>query len=629
MSRRATPAYRPREPVGALPAALGDGRDLGVLVSLAVVALALAVGDAARRLLAPELRGAERLAASGGLGLGIVANAAFALAVLNAFRAEVLAAGALLLALVALVARDRTSLRLAWPARAHVPLLAAIAILLACTVPFLPPPEIGADAVYYHLTLARDLARGGSLPYEPYLLFSAFPLLGDVLYAIVLSFGGLDTARVMHFAAGLLGGLAIFALARRLRGAGAGIAAAFVWFATPLVLAEMVTAYVDLFAALYAGLACVFAVRWLEKPGVPDALGTGIFLGLGLATKLTVVVVAPAVLLSLLVVGARRPPHVAQLAGAAAAAAIIAAPQYLRSLLLTGNPVFPYLNGIFRSPLWEPRSDSFDHLQFGAGHGVLDTALLPARLVLEPGRFDQSPLPYLLAFPLLVAASVLVALHPRADRSSRFLAFVVAVVTALWFSYAQYARYLLPVFPAGAALAGAAVAGRAERRLPAALRIATRGALVASTGAAVAVLVALHWNLLDPLPFAYDVGAESREAYLTRTFRHFAMYRWISLSLVDGGAILGLRFSEAPILYSAAPIYRAEMTLEGRRVLAAATDADVLAALRAASFRYVLLDRAPRPAPPSQPVAASDGFAARALRLVHQEGVLALYAVPP
>ena len=598
---------------------------LAILTMLALVALALALGDALRRALGVVGPVAERIAIAGGLGIGALSLAAFGLAVVGQFRPVPVLVVALVLAAVGIAFRDRKPTRLAL-SREHIPFTAAMALPVAALLPFLPAPELGFDAVYYHLPIARDLARLGTLPYEPYLIFSAFPLGADVLYGVAALFDALDAARVLQFAAGILAAFAAYALAARLRGARAGWLAAFTWLATPLVLKEMAMAYVDLVAALFGGLACLFALRWLESRAGRDALLVGIFLGLGLGTKLTVALAAAPLLLGLAALSLRRSRAIPHVALAASAAALVASPHYARAWILTGNPVFPYFNGVFRSPLWFPFNDTFDHQSFGAGSGAADFVLLPLRLVVEPGRFDQSPLPYLLWWPMFVAIALAFALRPRAGRASWLLAFVVFGATALWFAYGQYVRYLLPVFPIGAALAGCTIASLFDAGSRAAARLLGRVTLVGGSFAAAVVFLALSWNVLDPFPFRYDVGLESRDAYLTRNFRHYAMYRWLS-TLDPAGPILGLRFSEAPIVYSDVPIYRAETTFAGRKILTVGDPRLVPGVTRAAGFRYVLLDRAAHGFDPKGPNTLDDMV--RGLELVHEEGVLALYAVPP
>ena len=603
---------------------------MSIVVNACLVALALAIGDALRNVLRIRVNGAERIAFALALGIGVESAVAFALATLAAFRAVPLLACAAMLVAVAIAARDRTGLGAARPSLADLPLAGAIAVPVLALLPFLPAPEIAFDAVYYHLPIARDLARLGSLPYEPYLVFTAFPLGADLLYGVAAMFGALDGARVLQFAAGLACACVAFALASRLRGRRAGAFAAFVWCATPLVMWEMTIAYVDLVAALFVGCAGVAALRHRESREARDAALCGLFLGLGLATKLTVILVAGPLLAALTAVEIAARRGVVAPALATLTLAIAAAPQYLRAFFLTGDPVFPYLNGLFRSPLWEPVNDTFDHLQFGDGNGPFDLVLLPARLVLEPGRFDQNPAAYLLVFPILVAAGLLFALRPRAGAAERLLGAVLGGAVLAWFSYAQYARYLLPAFPIGAALCGNALAAlfAVRRHLVARAGASTGVALICV--ASVPMFLLPFRTVLEPLPLRYDLGHESRDEYLGRVFRHYAMYRWLSASVHEPTRILGVAFSESPLLYCDLPIYRAETTLAGRRVLGANDAAGAMTALREQGFDYVLLDRAERQSDPSGGhVAATEAFARDNLRLVHVEGVLALYAVPP
>ncbi len=606
-----------------------------MIAAALVVGLALIVGDAARHALHVRAPSAERIAVAGGLGLAILSLCAFALAAAGLFRPLPLLLVGATLALVSVVARDREPPPVGRPSRAEAGVIAAILMAIVASLPFLAAPEVAYDAVYYHLPVARDIASAGALVFEPDFVFTAFPLGAELLYAIGAVFGALEGARSIHFATGVLALLASYALGRRLHSKRAGFVAALAWCVTPLIVGEMLIAYVDLFPALFAALASLCALRWLDGHRTRDAALAGVFLGAGFAVKLTMAVAAIPLLVALALVGARSRRDALHLGVTAAAATLVAAPHYLRAAIVTGNPVFPYFNGMFGSRYWEPVNDTFDHLHFGVGRSPLDFALLPVSLIFSPDRFDQSFLPYLSGLPLAVAAACVFSL--ATGGRVRVIALVVLFGTAAWFAYAQYARYLIPIFPAGAALVGRSVAPLLEERrlLP---RLAAKTGVVAAAlfGGALMVIMffstapELSWEAGGPPPLRYSLALESRDAYLERNLRHYAMYRWLAANFTADGPVLGVHFSEAPLLYSPLPISRAEMTLAGRRVLAAPNAEQAMAALRSAGFRYVLFDRAPYPSDWTGPhLAATSEFVERNLRFIHAEGVLALYAVPP
>ena len=128
---------------------------LAILTMLALVAVALAFGDALRRAFGVVGPVPERIATAGGLGIGALSLAAFGLAVVGQFRPVPVLVVGLVLVAVGIAFRDRKPTRLAL-SREHVPFIAAMALPVAALLPFLPAPELGFDAVYYHLPIARD-----------------------------------------------------------------------------------------------------------------------------------------------------------------------------------------------------------------------------------------------------------------------------------------------------------------------------------------------------------------------------------------------------------------------------------------------------------------------------------------
>ncbi len=200
--------------------------------------------------------------------------------------------------------------------------------------------------------------------------------------------------------------------------------------------------------------------------------------------------------------------------------------------------------------------------------------------------------------------------------------------TLLWFGFAQTARYLLPTLTAATAFVGefgAPLVGLLRR--PAVLAVA------GAVGLVVLLVAGREYPYASRALGALrvDLRLTARTEFLDSRLRHYSMYQWINANVPAGSRVLGVAFLLDPpaFAYSDAEIWLAEWTLQGRAVVSARGDAEVLDRLRAGGFRYVLLDERAREGDWRQgQLDLLRGVAERDLRFLHRVNDLALYEVP-
>ncbi len=514
---------------------------LGLATPLLLLGAALSAGLPLLRLVqapreeapAPGAEGLERGLLALGLGLGALIFAAYLLGALGLYHP--LAVWALLA--VALAPRlPRARAWLARPVGRHAgwpgPLTARTALLVGAGALYLLPallavlaPAVAWDDMVYHLRLPALYAAAGGLQRLPLFFYSDMGTHLHLLGVLALLLGGDVAVRALAALLGLCAAAAVFALARRLGGPRAGRYAAVLFLATPVVLATLPTAAVGLPVTLLTSLAALALLRYAGQRSAGAAALAGIFCGLAAGAKYTAAFPALAVGLALLALSARRgergrrPGH-PLLFGLAALAAL--APHLLKDLLLTGNPVYPMLYGLFGGEGWEPQMG--DELQrwlgaMGPGRSALDLLLGPLRLAFTAGpgyeRFDASNAPF-----TLVLLFFLPALRPL-DRQARLLLALLGVQYALWFASVQQLRFFLPGLALAAALGGAVlqrVLGQAPRAAGALLGIAALlGQLLAPTD-----LCRLRCNLQAAL------GQQGTERYLREHLQPYPMIAFIN-----------------------------------------------------------------------------------------------------
>jgi hypothetical protein len=230
------------------------------------------------------------------------------------------------------------------------------------------------DLRYYHLYAPyaylhhRYLQDVGPAQFQGF-----FNPVADLLFYGLISSPLNEAPRLVAFVMGVVHGInaaLVLAIARRCirpvddRGRTALVAVAWLMGVTGAGFISLLgtstndlVASIPVLASLYVGLGLVRA----PPPGVdpapvaPFALA-GLFAGLAVGLKYTSAIFVPGLALLAVVAGVRRGSVSGPLAfgGAAAAAVVLVAGPHMAILWHDfGNPVFPLLNDVFRSPWWQ------------------------------------------------------------------------------------------------------------------------------------------------------------------------------------------------------------------------------------------------------------------------------------
>lgn len=338
-------------------------------------------------------------------------------------------------------------------------------------------PEWSSDALGGRLAAPMIYAREHAVSIKLNIWPTASTIGCETLYALLASLTGDQTApRLMHYAAGVLAIFTVFSLARRLQDDRAGVLAALVVAGSSLVWFLFTSGYTDL-VVLYLGLAAgLMFLVWLEcdRPGLLCA--TGLLIGLLSGMKLTggfmAIAMGGAAALRMTMQG-RKGWWRAVLCVGAFEVVVFAgvAPWLVRSYAITGNPLFPWLGNIFRSPLWP---DAVAHVgyRFSPGSHWFDYLRIPVIASFERGQLVEGGLisPLLLLFlPAWVGVAWL-------KGHQRYLALYVAVLSLGWAVTDPNLRYgLVQVALVGAV--GAAILVRAWDVVPRSWAIANRAVL--------------------------------------------------------------------------------------------------------------------------------------------------------
>ncbi|MDI9621488.1 MAG: hypothetical protein QM379_06360 [Acidobacteriota bacterium] len=433
--------------------------------------------------------------------------------------------------------RDRASPR-------HALAAGVLLVCLAGAFAWALAPSVWYDELNYQAAAPAQFAREGRVVDIPEEFRTVWTHNAAMLFALGAVLAGVPAIKLVSFAIGLVALAATAALGTLVGGRRVGALAAVLAAALPVWSWEMGVALVDLAVTGFVTMAAVAVVASGESQPVRWAAVGGLLAGFALGTKLNA---APFVLvlgLALLaLVGLRHGPRQAAVAGASFAAAALAVllPWLIRDWAWTGNPVFPFLNGVFQSPRWEGGA-SFNFETYGARSGVAALFLLPYDLLVRGDAFGPGLGPGVAgALPWLALPWLAPAMQGRRRAASWALSVGGLTAVALAMVVAQYLRYLLPALPPLAVVAALNL-DAAHTLLAARWR---RGAAVLATVLGLAYVggsrlahTAMMWEIPERFPVGVAAGHERPEALLSRAVREVDAFRFLDSRAPAGAKVL-------------------------------------------------------------------------------------------
>jgi len=518
--------------------------------------------EAAARLLRP-IGAPDAWIIGGAFGIGTLAALGYILGRVGLLRPQVIWPALVLLALALLVGARRhlgddiVALRRwlvvpAAPRWADVVLSALLLGYFWLNLIGALAPEIGVDAVRIRLPAAALFARLGRFVVAPELFVGSVPRLGEVVYAVVLASGPLQTAKVLNFVVSLLCAAGVWSLGRHLGGQRAAHTALLAFYTFPMTAWLSQTAYVDLFVTLFGVTAALLLILH-KRPNLWLIVGALGCIGAGLGVKTSFGPVAVGLLVILALVVLWRVRVLGPLALVLASGALLLAALSFSARFGAAGTVPGFMSGVqllaHAQGITAVLQIEFE--QFGSGHTLSALVRSPLDLTLHTVRYGQNQDGF--AGYLLLALVPLVAVtRPK----WRGVIMLVGMLSAylLWFSTTQYLRYAVPIVAVLCAIGGAAYADAIRRS-------GSRIASVAMTAllpilAVLGLIGYLHTILIYPGDFPYRVvlGQQGVTAYLDEHVDAYTAQRLLDGESSATGAITAFEY---PRLYTRVRLFRA------------------------------------------------------------------------
>ncbi len=409
-------------------------------------------------------------------------------------------------------------------------------------------PEIQFDPLNYHLALPKLYIEEQRFVTTPYLIQSWFFLGTDMNYLLAMLIADQTAAKLTSFAFWAVTCLAIFTFGKRFSSGLAGLFGAALYATTPLVAWEATTAYIEMALACYCFLATAAAYRWLVERRLAWLIVAGLMAGFAISTKMNAIVflVPLGIVVTLIALRDGREAHSSLLTPHSSlltvgrrwlapltfgsVAALAAAPWPVLRYLETGNPVFPFLNNVFRSPLWAPVDERLNLGIFGIGTAFGTLLSLPWEVTFNSRPFVEVMPGSVLGLGFLLLP--LLALGRPLPRHTLALLALLLAAGLIWAYTAQYLRYLMATLPVVYALVGHALSTLSARPWPFVGRFSLGGPIrllvLACLGLNLPLWLATYWLIPERIPYTVAMGVESRDRYLSRILAAYDAYQFMA-----------------------------------------------------------------------------------------------------
>lgn len=378
-------------------------------------------------------------------------------------------------------------------------------------------PETFYDALLYHLALPAQYLLHGRIYPTPSHSYSGIPALPQMISGLSLSIEPWGiAAAIMHCGILLWCCVALIGLSRRLGRPKAGVLAAAIFAATPVVMGESFRVSVGLEWALME-LCCLTAVLAASEEqngfSMPAILLAGSFLGFAMATKYPAWLLALAVIAPLaagqLSSSEERKRFLMRLLALGLVAFAFISPWVLKNIFFYGNPLHPFFQEHFAAaggamPDWRQISTAGTDLhRLLTPRGLGDYLTHPWEFLkpMEDAAESLGPI-YLALLPGLL-------LFPFERRGKLIALFAIASWIPLSMLTSQ-TRFFIPHLAVLALLIAHLIEGLQSRATAWSFRAGAVG---------LAALSALGWAVMDPNREKLSVylGAKDFNEYLAHT----------------------------------------------------------------------------------------------------------------
>lgn len=453
-------------------------------------------------------------------------------------------------------------------------------------------PEIGKDALIYHLAVPKLFLKHRGFYFIEGNIFSNYPLHSEMLFLIGLLLQGDILAKGMHFLALLCILLGMDQFIRyRMKKHDFPATSLLIFCTTPSVFLISHMAYNDLFVTFYS-MAAVFAfINWGDRLEKGWLILSGVFTGLAIAGKYTALLLPFLGCLGIFWAARRHRFHFDRafrlLILYGLMVIIVGSPFYIKNWILTGNPLYPFLYDIFGGRGWESEQARFYDFfvqNLGMGRGFVDYILLPWNLSFQAKM--NSPQFDGVIGPIFITAMPFAIGIRKPELILKIMMFYCCFIFLFWASSAQQIRYLIPIFPFLAIFIGSLLTYFQRKKFFRYMLVFLIAGSLAFNG------YHILRDYLNVKPVNVVIGKEDRTTFLSRMLPSYNMFDFVNRRLPQDTKIFLIYMKNWTFLCER-ECYSDSMfeSYTIQKILSqASTPAEVSSALKVRGFTHILYD---------------------------------------
>src|ERR1035437_215194 len=298
-------------------------------------------------------------------------------------------------------------------------------------------PEVSPDGSTYHLGNVARIWRLHGFAWDYPSMYAYLSQGTEMLFLVAFTFGRHSAAALVHFAWLCTLPLLMVCWGRRFGFAKAGLFAAILIFASPVIGKDGISAYNDLAAATLIYAVFYLLQVWDESESPNLLILIGLLAGAAYGAKYTAFLTLPfAITCGCL--SRRRSPFRRDLLYLLIPALVMVAPWILRNWFWVGNPLAPFFNSWFPNPYYHAGMERIYAETLSHYTGIKHYWEIPVQLTLR-GGFDGG----IFGPVFLLAPFGLLALRFKSGRGLLLAALVFALPAYLNIG----TRFLIPCAP--------------------------------------------------------------------------------------------------------------------------------------------------------------------------------------
>ena len=418
-----------------------------------------------------------------------------------------------------------------------------LALVLALMQTFTPPYDY--DGMMYHLQGPRLFLEAGRIIPLPENWLTFFPSAWEMIYMLGMGLGSDIFSKLIHFSTLLLLIFATYVFGKRYLSDEGGRLSSAMIIGMPMMLIWGGFAYIDMAWSLFQFLAIGLFLIWIKDRKGKYLVLSGIMQGLGLGIKYIALYGAAIIVLFVIWFSWKGIKSkiesreiIANLLKFGLPALIIASPWYLKNVIWTGNPFFPFF---IRNEIINPAEMKiwFDYrASFGVGTRWYDYLLLPLNIYLHSNKFSSFVVfgDYLNPSFLLALIYPLTRKNIRENRQLLDVLFVFTIFQfVIWATGSQQTRYLMPIFPILSILASSVIIGLLNKKWRINLGRVIAVGLVGGMTIGSLVLMVRFLAIVQPNEIIF--GEISKNEFLSTYVKDYRAIDYINDNLPDDALV--------------------------------------------------------------------------------------------